>query len=126
MYPFPVLDHDELLTLVYKTRAAAQDHDRDRLETRALQLFQALADHVAAERPDLLQVAPGDARLMARGQQRVIDDLIELAATAAGDADSCCCEQLADRLLADLTLEADDERRHLSHANHGVRRGHDH
>ena len=120
MYPFPTLNHDQLLTLAHKTQSAARDHDRDRLEADALRLFQALADHLGAERPDLLQVAPADALLLERGQQRIVDLLVELAATAATDATDergCRCDHLADVVLTELTLQANDERRHLALAH---------
>lgn len=117
------LSHDELLTLAHKTEAAARDHDRDRLEAEALRLFEALNDHVVAERPALLHVAPGDARLLEHGQQRIVDLVVELAASAAEDRDGCRCDRLADNLLAELTLQAGDERRHLATATPRSRRG---
>lgn len=110
----PVLDHDQLLTLAYKTQAAAHDHDGDRVEGHALRLFRALADHLDAERSDLLRVAPADARLLERGQQRIVGLLVELAASAATDESDCRCDRLADVVLAELTVQADDERRHLA------------
>lgn len=117
MYLSPVLNHDQLLTLAHKTQAAARDHDRDRLETNALQLFEALADHLRAEQPGLLEVAPADARLLERGQRRVVDDLVELVAQAATAQRDCRCDHLAEVVLAELSLQADDERRHLATAH---------
>ena len=118
MYPFTVRTHDQLLTLAYKTKAAAGDGDPRRLEAAALKLFQALANHIGAEHPDLLRLAPPDARLLERGQQRLVEDLIELAATAASsDPGDCRCGRLADTLLSELTLQADDERRRLAAAH---------
>lgn len=105
----PPLDHDALLTLARKTEAAAHDGDRDRLETAALHLFEALLDHVGAERLDLLHLSPGKDRLLLRGQQRVIDLLVELA-VAAQSPGPCDCDNLARQLSAQLSLQADDER----------------
>ena len=113
MYPFPTLSHDQLLTLAYKTQGAARDHDRRRLEADTLHLFQALTDHVLAEQPGFLRIPPRDARLLERGQQRIVDLLVELAASATTDEHDCRCDRIADNLLAELTLQADDERRHL-------------
>jgi hypothetical protein len=113
VYPFPTLNHDQLLTLASKTRAAAQDHDPDRLETDALRLFQSLVDHVLAERPVLLHTPPAEARLLERGQQRVVNLLVELAATAAERPDECRCDHVAEELVAELALQADDERHAL-------------
>jgi hypothetical protein len=113
MYPFPPLNHDQLLTLAHKTQGAARDHDRTRLEVETLHLFQALTDHVQAEHPAFLHIPPGDARLLERGQQRVVDLLVELAASATTDEGDCRCDRIAGNIVAELTLQTDDERRHL-------------
>ena len=113
VHSLPTLNHDQLLTLAEKTRAAARDHDRDRLEANTMRLFQALTDHVRAERTDLLDVAPNDAYRLELGQQHIIDLLIELAATARADPSDCRCNRLADSVLTELSLQADSERRHL-------------
>ena len=113
MQPLPTLNHDQLLTLAEKTRAAARDHEGARLEASTGRLFEALTDHLRAERPDLMGVAPADAYQLERGQQRIIDLLIELAATAAADPSDCRCNRLADSVLTELSLQADSERRHL-------------
>jgi hypothetical protein len=109
----PTLTHDQLLTLAEKTRAAARDHERDRLEASIVRLFQALTDHLRAERPDLMDVAHGGAYQLERGQQHIIDLLIELAATAAANPSDCRCNRLADSVLTELRIQADSERRHL-------------
>ncbi len=103
------LDHEALLTLARKTEAAAHDGDPDRLETAALHLFEALVDHVGAERLDLAHVAPGEGRLLLRGQQRVMDVLVELAVAAQAPG-PCHCDNLAQQLFAQLSLQAGDER----------------
>ena len=105
----PPLDHDALLTLARKAEAAARDGDRDRLETAALHLFEALADHVGAERVDLAHLPPGEGRLLLRGQQRLVDLLVELA-VAAQSPGPCQCAHLAQQLSAHLSLQAGDER----------------
>jgi hypothetical protein len=116
VYPFPTLDHDQLLTLARKAHGAAQDHDSERLELDALHLFQALVDHLLAERPALLHATPGEADLLERGQQRVVDLVTVLAATATTNRDSCDCDRIAETLVAELTLQSEDERRSLSTA----------
>lgn len=113
------LGHDELLTLANKTRAAALDADADRLEAAVLRLSEALAQHFCAEHMSLLQVPPGEARALERGQQRLLTDLAELATTAALHPGSCDCARLAGNVLAELTLQADVERRRF---NASVRR----
>ncbi len=113
MYPFPTLSHTQLLNLAYRTLVAAHDHDPVRVGSNSLQLFVALSDHVLAERPAFLHLAPGDARLLERGQERVIDLLRALADSAAEDTDSCRCNRIADDLVAELELQTADERRYL-------------
>jgi len=108
-----VHDHDQLLAHAHSTLAAAHAHDAARLEAEALRLFEVLNEHVGAERMDLRHVAPGDARLLERGQQRIVDLVVELAALAAGNPDDCRCDGFADRLVAQMILQADAERRHL-------------
>lgn len=105
----PPLDHDQLLTLARKAEAAARDGDRQRLEAAALRLFEAFMDHVGAERTDLLHVPAGESRLLQRGQQRVVDALVDLALSAE-TPDRCRCDTLAQQLIAQLTVQADDER----------------
>lgn len=108
----PPPSHEDLLTLARKTEAAARDRDPARLEAAALRLFEALVDHVGVERVGLLQLPPGEARLLLRGQQRVIDLLVDLA-VAAESAGPCRCDVLAQQLLARLALQAEDERQSL-------------
>ena len=110
MSQLTVLTHDQLVTIAQQARTAARDGDRARLEAVSLRLFQGLADHIGAERPRLLRISPAEARILERGQQRIIDELVELVATGAGSPDHCRCAILADNLLAELTLQAEDER----------------
>ena len=109
----PPLSHEALLTLARKTEAAARDGDRDRLEASALHLFEALVDHLGAERPTLSELSPGENRLLQRGQQRVIDMLVDLAVVAQTPG-PCRCQALAEQLLALLTLQAEDEHHSLA------------
>lgn len=113
MYPFPTLDHDQLLTLARKAEGAARDHDPARIEHNATHLFEALVDHVVAEHPALARVAPGEARVLDQGQQRVVGLVAELAAMAARRPAVCRCGHLAADVVAELTLQADGERHAL-------------
>ena len=118
MYPFPTLSHDQLLEVAYRTVDAAHDHDPIRVGASTLQLYVALTDHVLGERPAFLRLPPGDARLLERGQQRIVDLLGLLADSAAEDTDGCACNRIAGTLVAELELQAADERRYL-HATAG-------
>jgi len=105
--------HGALLTLARKTEAAARDADRERLEASTLRLFEALVSHLAAEHRDLAALAPGDARRVEHRQQRILEAIVDLAATAASARASgrdCRCPQLAQEVVALLAVQSDDER----------------
>ena len=103
------LSHEELLTLARKTEMAAREGDRGRLEAAALGLREALLDHLDAERPALLQLPVRQSRTLLGGQQRLVDLLGELG--AAGADEPCRCGDVAQLLVAELTMQADAERR---------------
>lgn len=113
MYPFPTLSHAQLLNLAHRTLEAAHDHDPIRVGADTFQLFVALTDHVLAERPAFLHLAPADARLLERGQQRIVGLLELLADSAVDDKDACGCNRIAGDLVAELELQAADEHRYL-------------
>lgn len=113
MYPFPTLSHAQLLNLARRAVEAADNHDPAHVEEGARQLFEALTDHVLAERPAFWQLAPGDARLLELGQERIVDLLLKLGISATHDSGPCSCSAIAEELLAELALQADDERRLL-------------
>jgi hypothetical protein len=104
------LCHEALLTLARKLEAAAADGDRDRVEAAARRLLGALIDHIRAERAGMGVLDPDRARELERGQQQIVDHLVPLAVDA-GNADLSRSDGLAQRLIAELSLQADDERR---------------
>lgn len=106
------MSHEDLMTLARKIAAAAHDHDPERIEGASLRLFEAFVAHVGAERSTLLDLPPGDARMLLRGQQRVIEQLVELAISAELGGE-CQCEAVADDLVARLSLQSEDERHRL-------------
>jgi hypothetical protein len=113
-YPFPTLSHDQLLSLACTTAKAAREHDPDQVQADALRLFEALSDHILAERRTFLRhLSAGDARLIRHAHQKLEDLVLRLAASAAQKTDRCDCESLADAVVAQLSLQAADERRQL-------------
>ncbi len=110
-----VRTHEELLTLARKLRAAAQDGDPDRVENASLKLYDALLAHLSAEQPDLGRLAPPELRVLTRGQQRLLDELAEVAARAHMHG-PCRCAVRAEDVVARLFLQAADERRALGHS----------
>lgn len=103
-------NHNQLLTLARKAEAAATDGDPERLESAALTMLEALIAHVDLERSELARLAPAQRRLLIRGQQRVVDLLVDLAIEAQ-EPGPCQCNQLTRELSARLSLQAEDERR---------------
>jgi hypothetical protein len=110
------LGHEELLTLARKAEAAARDGDRERLEVCALRLSQALADHVDAERPALRNLPPEETRPLLLGQEYITRLIADLA-VAARTGGLCRRDDIAQRLLAQLTVQAEDERHRLASAH---------
>jgi hypothetical protein len=107
------LCHEALMTLARKLEAAASDNDRDRVEYAASRLLGALVDHIRAEKAEIAEMGeldPERARELARGQERIIDELVPLAA-GVRDADLSLADGLAMKLVSELSLQADDERR---------------
>ena len=111
--PLPILSHKQLMGLAAIAVEAAHDHDSDRVETNALRLFDAVTEHVMSERLAFAQLSPGNARLLRHRQQHIVDLVLTLAASAAHKADLCHCEHIAGDVIAELAVQADDERRHL-------------
>jgi hypothetical protein len=103
----PPLCHEALLTLARKLEAAASDGDRDRVAEAARRLLDALVDHIRAEQPELVAL-PADERVeLAHGQQQLVDHLVGLAVDARHEGSSV---DAAQRLIAELTVQADHER----------------
>lgn len=103
------LSHEDLLTLARKTEIAAREGDRSRLGAAALGLREALLVHLDAERPALLQLPVRQSGMLLGGQQRLVDLLGELG--AAGTDEPSRCGDVAQLLVAKLTMQADAERR---------------
>jgi hypothetical protein len=104
------LGHEALLTLARKLEGAASDGDRDRVEAAARRLLGALVDHIRSEKADMALLDPDRARELVRGQQQIVDHLVPLAVDAR-NADLSRCDGLARQLIAELSLQAEHERR---------------
>lgn len=120
------LDHDSLLALARKAHAAASDADPVRLTEDLDVLVHALVHHLLRERVALTRLPPPDARLVRRGQARIVAAaraiLQEAQRGCAGPVGRCTAR--AEELLALLTLQVRDERLALhGAAGHAFNRG---
>jgi len=106
----PPLGHEVLLTLARKLEAAASDGERDRAEAAAGRLLDALVDHIRAEQPEMAHLSAGERGEVARDQQRLVDHLVESSVDIRNE-DLARGDERARQLLAELTVQADDERR---------------
>lgn len=108
--------HPQLLTRANKVRAAAADHDLERLQREVSLLLDAFVDHTDEESAHLLELPTFTARLVRRGQERLLDRLITLSVEAEEVDEPCRCEQLGADVAVQLTLQADAERRAFARA----------
>ena len=109
----PSPTHDHLLTLANKVRAAVEDRDLQRRRPAAWRFFEGLVEHLDEETAVLLGAAPADSRILRRGQWRIVGTASGLLRNAEGPAEDCDCRTLVDLLIAELSLQAADERRCL-------------
>lgn len=112
--PARPLGHEPLLTLARNLQAAATDRDPARLEDAAQRFSAALDRHLRAEVSQLKRMAPAQARILKRGQDRIS----ALASSLVIDARSDCpahsgdCQARAGELVALLSIQARDEHHH--------------
>lgn len=111
----PAPGHDGLLTLANKVHAAAQDADAERLQAATRRFADVLAAHLRDEAPELARLAPADARILRRGQARlvataeaVLEQACERCARAGGR-----CSARTEELLALVAIQIRDEHRAL-------------
>lgn len=113
--PATPLDHEALLTLARKVRAAAADTDPERLSQAARRFSIALDRHLQAEAAPLSRMAPAEAHLLRKGQERIC----KLTTALLDEADRGCpvphrdCRSRAEDLVALLSLQAGNEHRTL-------------
>lgn len=115
-YDTQVLDHESLLTLARKVHAAASDRDPQRLDSALRHFAAALQVHVDHETSTMLRVEPAEARMLKRGQERLLASVKELVDQSilgcAGKPETCSLR--AEETLALLVLQARDEKRALN------------
>ncbi len=105
--------HEHLLTLANKVKAAAEDGDVERLRSAAWRLYDGLIQHLDAESFVLMHTPPGPGRFLRRGQRRILDTAGAILRDTELRDGECRCQKLAELLAAELSLQAEDERRCL-------------
>ncbi|HXH58163.1 hypothetical protein [Iamia sp.] len=116
------LSHPELLTCANRVRAAATDHDLERLQREAADLLDAFVEHTSEERLVLQRLPTFTARLVRRGQERLLDQLIALSVETEDVDTTCRCEQLGTDVIWQIELQADAERRAFGRAGVNIDR----
>lgn len=113
-HPARPLGHEPLLTLARNLQAAATDRDPARLDDAARRFSAALDRHLRAEASQLNRMAPAQARILKKGQDRIsalasslVDDARWDCAALSGD-----CQARAGELVALLSIQARDEHHH--------------
>ncbi len=112
--------HEHLLTLANKVKAAAEDGDVDRLSAAAWGLYDALIQHLDGETVALMHTPPASSRQLRRGQRRIVDTAEAILRHTELSGQDCGCRSLAELLEAELTLQAEDERRCLMKPRRGT------
>lgn len=112
------VSHDALLTRANKVRAAASDHDVDRLQREVGALLDGFVVHVEQERAQVRHLPTSSARMLERGQERLLAGLVALLAEVGDEAtvDPCRCELLCGEVMVQLTVQTDAERRSFTRA----------
>jgi hypothetical protein len=112
------VSHDALLTRANKARAAASDHDVDRLQREVGALLDGFVAHVEQERPQLRHLSSFSARMVERGQERLLAELVALLAEVEDEVtvDDSRCERRCDEVVVQLALQTDAERRTFTRA----------
>lgn len=113
--------HEHLLTLANMVKAAADDGDLHRLRSTVWTLYGRLLEHLDGEALSLARTAPGDSRILLRGQQRITKAVSMLVRNLELGAAECNCRALTDLLAAELEIQAKDERRCLNEPGAGNR-----
>lgn len=115
--------HDALLARAGKVRAAASDHDTDRLQQEVAALLDGFVAHVEQERSQVRHLSSFSARLVLRGQERLLAGLVALLVEAEGEAadHTCRCELLSREVMVQLAVQAEAERRTFTRAGLAAR-----
>lgn len=93
-----VTTHAKILEMARELPAVANKGDHAKLSREASALLEAFVRHAEEERPLVLRLPPLTARLVEKGQQRIVDRLVSLVLEADLAEAPCRCTALADEI----------------------------
>ncbi len=97
--------HARILEMARELPAVANKGDHARLSWEASALLEAFVRHAEDERGLVLRLPPLTARLVEKGQQRVVDRLVSLVLEADLAEDPCRCPRLADEVASLIEVQ---------------------
>lgn len=92
--------HARILEMARELPALANKGDHALLSREASTLLELFVRHAEDERPLVLRLPPLTARLVQKGQQRVVDHLVSLVLEADLAEEPCRCSALADQVTS--------------------------
>ena len=92
--------HSKILEMARELPAVANKGDHARLSRDASALLEAFVRHAEDERALVLRLPTLTARLVQKGQQRVVDRLVSLVLEADLAEEPCRCAALADEVAS--------------------------
>jgi hypothetical protein len=101
----PGLAHARILEMARALPTVANKGDHARLSREASALLQAFVQHAEEERAVVLRLPPLTARLVHKGQQRVVDRLVSLVLEADLAEEPCRCPQMAEEVTSLIELQ---------------------
>ena len=92
--------HSKILEMARELPAVANKGDHARLSRDASALLEAFVRHAEEERGLVMRLPTLTARLVCKGQQRVVDRLVSLVLEADLAEEPCRCPELADEVAS--------------------------
>lgn len=97
--------HSAILEMARELPAIANKGDHTRLSCEASALLEAFVRHADDERALVLRLPTLTARLVQKGQQRVVDRLVSLVLEADLAEQPCRCPELADEVASLIEVQ---------------------
>lgn len=105
------ITHPELLERAHRLSREADAGDVEGVRREATLLVEDLSDHLLFEELEVRELPTFTARLVLRGQERLIEELLLLALEVQRGADGGRWRRLVDEIVVRLAAQVDAERR---------------